>query len=228
MSTTPARRPRPAGCWGSGPRRARQGRVFWRLSGPSRWSTTLVSGPAHLLIVVSSVFGLSVLLTAQVCNEALGETPPELLKAALVAAVPIQLETAIRINKSCKITLLSYHHPEITPSGKEYKKIGKARMLVTLLIRYLQIIGWDALCGYTFATMAGSLGRPVCSRTAAAAAGVKYYFAYPVRRFNFICHGPPETAITLRPRPGISLRYGVERTPRVGGTSCLVADQENR
>ncbi|KAL8282643.1 hypothetical protein RB597_010058 [Gaeumannomyces tritici] len=128
--------------------------------GPLTLVNYLGVGPAHLLIVVSSVFGLSVLLTAQVCNEALGETPPELLKAALVAAAPIQLETAIRI--------------KITPSGKEYKKIGKARMLVTLLIRYLQIIGWDALCGYTFATMAGSLGRPVCSRTAAAAAGGVY------------------------------------------------------
>ncbi|KAL8285580.1 hypothetical protein RB601_006174 [Gaeumannomyces tritici] len=46
-----------------------------------------------LLIIVATVFGLSVLITAQVCSVVLGETPSELLKAALVAALPLQFES---------------------------------------------------------------------------------------------------------------------------------------
>ncbi|KAL8372008.1 hypothetical protein RB595_001697 [Gaeumannomyces hyphopodioides] len=110
-----------------------------------------------LLIIVGTVFGLSVLITAQVCSMVLGETPSELLKAALVAALPLQFE-------SVGMYISSSHHREENKSGS----------LRTLSGTYLQIIGWDALGGYTFARMAENLGRPVCSPAAAAAAGGVY------------------------------------------------------
>ncbi|KAL8339922.1 hypothetical protein RB601_006174 [Gaeumannomyces tritici] len=110
-----------------------------------------------LLIIVATVFGLSVLITAQVCSVVLGETPSELLKAALVAALPLQFE-------SVGMYISSSHHREENKSGS----------LRTLSGTYIQIIGWDALGGYTFARMAENLGRPVCSPAAAAAAGGVY------------------------------------------------------
>ncbi|KLU86238.1 hypothetical protein MAPG_05255 [Magnaporthiopsis poae ATCC 64411] len=110
-----------------------------------------------LLIIVGTVFGVSVLITAQVCSAVLDETPSELLKAALVAALPLQFE-------SVGMYISSSQH-------REGNKSGAFR---TLLATYLQIIGWDALGGYTFAKMAENLGRPVCSMGAAAAAGGVY------------------------------------------------------
>ncbi|KAL8368003.1 hypothetical protein RB599_003758 [Gaeumannomyces hyphopodioides] len=115
-------------------------------------------------------FGLSVLISAYVCLEVLGEAPSELLKAAVVAALPIQLEKMMQGEISLRKTT--------TTAGGQYTKVSQWRrllsLLLTLSIRHLPIIGWNALGGYTFARMAENLGRPVCSRGAAAAAGGVY------------------------------------------------------
>ncbi|KAL8365186.1 hypothetical protein RB595_004136 [Gaeumannomyces hyphopodioides] len=59
-------------------------------------------------------FGLSVLISAYVCLEVLGEAPSELLKAAVVAALPIQLEKMMQGEISLRKTT--------TTAGGQYTK----------------------------------------------------------------------------------------------------------
>ncbi|KAL2116989.1 hypothetical protein VTJ04DRAFT_9157 [Mycothermus thermophilus] len=112
---------------------------------------------AILLVAVRSGFGIVVVVTLQVCNTIFGETPPELLVAAVVAAIPLLMDAL-----SMRDAFLTVY------ADDEDNTLG--RILVTLIF-YLGNIGLDALGGYVFARMAQNQGTDICPLGAAAAAG---------------------------------------------------------
>ncbi|KAJ5135783.1 uncharacterized protein N7515_005061 [Penicillium bovifimosum] len=102
-----------------------------------------------LLVLVASSFGVCVLITAEVSNLVLGDTPSPLLIAAVVAAIPLAGE-CIGIYQSAGGLQGG------NPSSQ------------------LCIIGFDALGGYVFARMAHNGGYDICPYNVAAAAGAVY------------------------------------------------------
>ncbi|CAG8169681.1 unnamed protein product [Penicillium salamii] len=102
-----------------------------------------------LLVLVASCFGICVIITAEISNLVLGETPSALLIAAVVAAIPLWGE-CIGIYQS---------------AGGLYG--GKPQTQTC-------IMGLDALGGYVFARMAHNGGYDICSYNTAAAAGAVY------------------------------------------------------
>ncbi|KAJ5494307.1 hypothetical protein N7463_010394 [Penicillium fimorum] len=102
-----------------------------------------------LLALVASGFGICVLVTAEVSNLVLGETPSALLIAAVVAAIPLAGE-CIGIYQS---------------AGGLYGSKPQTQLCV---------MGLDALGGYVFARMAHNGGYDICPYNVAAAAGAVY------------------------------------------------------
>ncbi|CAI7567487.1 unnamed protein product [Penicillium crustosum] len=102
-----------------------------------------------LLILVASCFGICVLVTAEVSNLVLGETPSALLIAAVVAAIPLAGE--------CMGLYQS--------AGGLYGSKPQTQLC---------IMGFDALGGYVFARMAHNEGYDICAYNVAAAAGAVY------------------------------------------------------
>ncbi|KAI2744364.1 hypothetical protein DTO013E5_2622 [Penicillium roqueforti] len=102
-----------------------------------------------LLALVASGFGTCVLVTAEISNLVLGETPSALLIAAVVAAIPLSGE-CMGIYQS---------------AGGLYG--GKPQT-------QLCVMGFNALGGYVFARMAHNGGYDVCPYSVAAAAGAVY------------------------------------------------------
>ncbi|KAJ5794107.1 hypothetical protein N7457_000706 [Penicillium paradoxum] len=102
-----------------------------------------------LLVLITSSFGVCVLITAEVSNLVLGETPSALLIAAVVAAIPLAGE-CIGIYQS---------------AGGLYGSKPQTQLCV---------MGLDALGGYVFARMAHNGGYDICSYNVAAAAGAVY------------------------------------------------------
>ncbi|OGE56156.1 hypothetical protein PENARI_c003G07842 [Penicillium arizonense] len=102
-----------------------------------------------LMVLMASSFGICVLITAEVSNLVLGETPSALLIAAVVAAIPLAGE-CIGI----------YHSAGGLYGGKPQSQVF--------------ILGLDALGGYVFARMCHNLGYDVCPYNVAAAAGAVY------------------------------------------------------
>ncbi|KAJ5301859.1 hypothetical protein PENANT_c002G08756 [Penicillium antarcticum] len=102
-----------------------------------------------LLVLMASSFGICVLITAEVSNLVLGDTPSALLIAAVVAAIPLAGE-CIGIYQS---------------AGGLYGGKPQSQLLV---------LGLDALGGYVFARMCHNLGYDICPYNVAAAAGAVY------------------------------------------------------
>ncbi|KAJ5329461.1 hypothetical protein N7452_009851 [Penicillium brevicompactum] len=102
-----------------------------------------------LLVLLASCFGICVVITAEISNLVLGETPTTLLIAAVVAAIPLAGE-CIGIYQS---------------AGGLYG--GKPQTQAC-------IMGLDALGGYVFARMAHNGGYDICPYHVAAAAGAVY------------------------------------------------------
>jgi len=111
---------------------------FLRLANPN--ATAIV-----FLAIVTTVFGIAVIVTAQISNSVLGEVPTPLLIAALVAAIPLQ--------------------------GEGLSMLLNAKNRFPF---YLGLMGSDALGGYVFARMAHNEGMDICSYKAAAAAGAVF------------------------------------------------------
>ncbi|KAF7717082.1 Uncharacterized protein PECH_004508 [Penicillium ucsense] len=109
-----------------------------------------IPAPAWLvLILFASSFGICVLVTAEISNLVLGETPSALLIAAIVAAIPLGGE-CIGIYQS---------------AGGLSGGNGGVQIFV---------MGLDALGGYVFARMAHNEGYDICAYNVAAAAGAVY------------------------------------------------------
>ncbi|KAJ5561947.1 hypothetical protein N7535_003591 [Penicillium sp. DV-2018c] len=102
-----------------------------------------------ILLFVTSSFGICVLVTAEVSNLVLGETPSALLIAAVVAAIPLSGEC-----------MGVYQSAGGLYGGHASTQIG--------------IMGLDALGGYVFARMAHNGGYDICPYNVAAAAGAVY------------------------------------------------------
>ncbi|KAJ5880907.1 uncharacterized protein N7473_011960 [Penicillium subrubescens] len=102
-----------------------------------------------LLILLASSFGICVLVTAEISNLVLGETPSGLLIAAVVAAIPLGGECIGIYQSAGGLT-----------GGKPQAQIF--------------IMGLDALGGYVFARMAHNEGHDICAYNVAAAAGAVY------------------------------------------------------
>ncbi|KAL8399961.1 hypothetical protein RB594_000387 [Gaeumannomyces avenae] len=122
-----------------------------------------------LLIIVATVFGLSVLITAQVCSVVLGESQLSFFSSFFFFSF-FSIRTP-QGRSCCRPAAPIRERWHVHLHHREENKSGSFR---TLSGTYIQIIGWDALGGYTFARMAENLGRPVCSPAAAAAAGGVY------------------------------------------------------
>ncbi|KAL2154680.1 hypothetical protein VTH82DRAFT_3356 [Thermothelomyces myriococcoides] len=112
-----------------------------------------------VLLIAGSVFGIAILVTLQVANTVLGETPSELLIAALVAAIPLQWEGV-----GMYYSLSSYY--ETDSDGETRPRFS--------CCGFLTVIGWDALGGYVFARMAQNQDMEICALNAAAAAGAAF------------------------------------------------------
>ncbi|KAL2119883.1 hypothetical protein VTJ04DRAFT_6844 [Mycothermus thermophilus] len=117
-------------------------------------------GVYMLLLVVTSMYGICVLITLQVANTVLGHTPSELLIAAVVAAIPLSCEGA-----SMYLSIGNYRQIDELENSVETKFEPCTDIWV---------IGWDALGGYVFARMAQNQGMPICPLNAAAAAGAVF------------------------------------------------------
>ncbi|KAH6645153.1 hypothetical protein BKA67DRAFT_542130 [Truncatella angustata] len=106
-----------------------------------------------LLMLLTSSFGVCALLVTEIGNIVLGETPRELVIAAVVAAVPFIFEMVRNIQ------------PVLDQEGKpEYFRWVFAIFL----------IGTDALGGYVFARMASNQGMPISNYRAACSAGAVF------------------------------------------------------
>ncbi|CRL23038.1 unnamed protein product [Penicillium camemberti] len=121
-----------------------------------------------LLVLVASGFGICVLVTAEVSNLVLGETPSALLIAAVVAAIPLAGE-CIGLYE-CKSIFFAYSSPLlisvcISAAGGLYGSKPQTQLC---------IMGFDALGGYVFARMAHNGGYDICPYNVAAAAGAVY------------------------------------------------------
>ncbi|KAJ5587649.1 uncharacterized protein N7459_003414, partial [Penicillium hispanicum] len=113
-----------------------------------------------LLLLLAISFGICVLVTGEISNLVLSESPSELLVAAVVAAIPLGGE-CIGIYQ-CK--LLSCFHQ----GGYEHVK-KETKTLTSIFIA-----GLDALGGYVFARMAHNEGHGICLYNVAAAAEAVY------------------------------------------------------
>ncbi|KFY47861.1 hypothetical protein V496_10408 [Pseudogymnoascus sp. VKM F-4515 (FW-2607)] len=102
-----------------------------------------------LLIIVSSMFGLAVLVTAQVSDMVLGEVATPLLVAALVATLPLR-------------------------GVVEVETYNFRPRLCSLFQGYLKMIVSYASSGFVFALVAHCMGMNICAFMAAAAAGAIY------------------------------------------------------
>jgi hypothetical protein len=102
-----------------------------------------------LLILLASSFGVCVLITAEISNLVLGDTPSALLVAAVVAAIPLGGEC-----------MGIYQSAGGLAGGKAGGQIF--------------VMGLDALGGYVFARMAHNMGYDICPYNVAAAAGAVY------------------------------------------------------
>ncbi|KAJ5489253.1 hypothetical protein N7539_004143 [Penicillium diatomitis] len=130
-------------------------------------SYTGIPAPAWLvLILFASSFGICVLVTAEISNLVLGETPSALLIAAIVAAIPLGGE-CIGIyqfhRRSTRITTDQSLH--VLAAGGLSGGNGGVQIFV---------MGLDALGGYVFARMAHNEGYDICAYNVAAAAGAVY------------------------------------------------------
>ncbi|KAL2126201.1 hypothetical protein VTI74DRAFT_1482 [Chaetomium olivicolor] len=125
-----------------------------------------------LLILFGSIFGIVVLVTLQVANTALGETPSQLLIAAIVAAIPLQGE-----GLGMYFSLDNY-----------YKNDGNGNEETNLNFGgFLSLLGLDALGGYVFARMARNQGIEICALNAAAAAGAVFGALAMISKFVAYC-----------------------------------------
>ncbi|PQE33838.1 hypothetical protein CJF32_00010829 [Rutstroemia sp. NJR-2017a WRK4] len=112
-----------------------------------------------LMLLTFSSFGICLVLTAQVSNQVLGETPKELLIAALVASIPLFFESIRDLEPK----------PEEN-GGNESVDLGPySRPIISVCL-----IGADALGGYVFARMASNQGIPISNYRAACSAGAVF------------------------------------------------------
>ncbi|KAJ9138912.1 hypothetical protein NKR23_g8207 [Pleurostoma richardsiae] len=117
-----------------------------------------------LLIIATSVFGISIIITTQVCNAVLGQTPSELLIAAVVAAIPLQWE-----EMGMYIGSKAYREKD-SSTGEQKTRFVPGSVLTS----WLALVGFDALGGYTFARVAQNQGMHICGLGSAAASGAVY------------------------------------------------------
>ncbi|TLD26858.1 hypothetical protein PspLS_04752 [Pyricularia sp. CBS 133598] len=118
-----------------------------------------------LIIIMATIFGICVLVTAQVSYALIGDTPTALLRAALVAALPLQLPEGYGMYFA-----VNRYRKEDKFSGESTNTFHYSRTLVL----WITTVVWDAVGGVAFAAMAENLGYPVCKLGTAAAAGAVY------------------------------------------------------
>ncbi|KAK4169733.1 hypothetical protein QBC43DRAFT_351812 [Cladorrhinum sp. PSN259] len=112
---------------------------------------------AMAVLLFSTWLGTAFIVALVVCGRVLGETPNAILLAALAAGGPMMIGNAWYIPGSAdKAIAWNQNHP-----GRAVMQAGMS-------------IGFDALAGYTLASVARNHGYPICEPNAAAAAGAVF------------------------------------------------------